>query len=54
MGLSIMVMAALIGHELLGEWGEKLMTLAGAMIIAASHMSNFQLCRQLDCRDEHG
>lgn len=45
-GLSLLCLPLLLGHELLGESGEKTLTLAGAVLIAASHIKNFRLCRQ--------
>ena len=51
-GLTLMGMATYPGHDTLGERGEKLMTLVGAVIIALSHVKDFRLCRQLHCRHE--
>ena len=45
MGLFLLCLTPLLGHELLGETGEKALTLAGAALIAASHIKNFRLCR---------
>ena len=45
-GLLLLFLTALFGHDLAGETGERLLTLAGAGIIAASHARNFQLCRE--------
>ena len=53
-GLLLLCLAPLLGHELLGEAGEKGLTLAGAALIAASHIKNFRLCRKeahCDCPD---
>ena len=46
LGMGILCLAPFVGHEFLGEFGEKLLTLAGAVIIAATHVRNFRLCRQ--------
>ena len=46
LGLLLLCLAPLLGHELLGEMGERVLTLAGAAIIAKSHIKNFQLCRR--------
>ena len=51
-GLAIMISAALFGHDLLGETGEKITTLLGASLIALSHVRNQSLCRRHDC-DHH-
>jgi len=49
-GLMVLITAALAGHDLLGEWGEKIATLFGASLVALSHIRNFQLCREhIDC-----
>jgi hypothetical protein len=44
-GLSVLCVPLLMGHELLGEWGERLLTLLGAFCIAISHYRNFRLCQ---------
>lgn len=48
-GLAVMTVAAFWGHDLVGEWGEKILTLAGAGILAAGHIRNHALCRQSHC-----
>jgi len=48
LGLSILSVTPLLGHEQLGESRERLLTLIGAALIAASHCKNFLLCRQVD------
>jgi len=48
-GLTILCLAAFFGHDLLGEDGERAATLLGATIIAAAHLRNFSLCRQVAC-----
>ena len=50
MGLGFLVFAALAGHALLGENGERVATLLGAAFIALAHIRNYKLCRSLDCR----
>ena len=49
-GVTIIGMATYLGHGTLGESGEKLVTFAGAVIIAWSHVKNFTWCEQHDCR----
>lgn len=46
LGLCFLLSALLFGHDLLGEWGEKALTLAGALTIAFAHVKNFKLCQQ--------
>lgn len=45
-GLTLLITAVLLGHELIGEYGEKILTLLGASLIATGHFFNFRLCRQ--------
>lgn len=52
LGLSIMVFAAFWGHDLVGESGEKILTLIGAATLAAGHIRNHALCRKAHC--DHG
>ena len=44
-GLAVLCSPFIIGHEALGEWGERGLTLLGAAMIALSHFRNFSLCR---------
>ena len=48
-GLSLLMIAALLGHDLLGESGETAMTVVGASIIAAGHLLNHRLCQHSRC-----
>ena len=45
LGIGLLCLAPVLGHDLLGEWGEKALTLSGATLIAISHVRNFLLCR---------
>ena len=47
-GLLFMVAAVAIGEGLLGEAGEKILTLIGAAIIALAHYWNYRLCQYQD------
>ena len=44
-GLVVLGGSALFGHDLVGEQGERTLTLIGALLIALSHFQNFRLCR---------
>ena len=44
-GLSILAFAAYAGHDLLGETGEKILTVAGTIILALGHLWNYRLCQ---------
>jgi hypothetical protein len=48
-GLAILIGTAVFGHDLLGETGERVMTLLGAIAIAAGHLRNYTLCRRMRC-----
>ena len=48
-GVSVLMVAASMGHEGLGEMGERLATLAGASLIATGHVCNYVLCRRVEC-----
>ncbi len=48
-GLAVLVLAAIFGHDVLGETGEKAVTSVGAVIIATSHILNQRYCRQSAC-----
>ncbi|WP_102797062.1 MerC domain-containing protein [Bowmanella denitrificans] len=53
LGLTILVIAAVMGHDLLGEYGEVAMTVVGSCIIAFGHVRNYQLGRQQQCTNAH-
>ncbi len=46
-GLMTLGLAASLGHSILEETGETLLTLFGSFAIAGSHVRNFILCRRL-------
>jgi len=48
-GLAVLIAAAWLGHDILGETGEKTAVMTGAFIIAVSHWKNHRLCRRLNC-----
>jgi len=48
-GLTTLLVAAMLGHNLLGETGERIVTLLGASAIAISHLRNYTLCRRKQC-----
>ncbi|MEM7692222.1 MAG: MerC domain-containing protein [Pseudomonadota bacterium] len=51
-GLVLLVGTAYLGHDLLGELGEKVATVAATSLLAVAHWRNYMLCRRRDC--EHG
>lgn len=46
LGLLCLFAAVLIGETMLGESGEKVLTLIGVSIVAFGHFRNFRLCRE--------
>ncbi len=48
-GLFFLVTVALVGHELLGELGEKIATVVSGAILAVGHFRNYYLCRNDEC-----
>jgi hypothetical protein len=42
-------LAAYLGHELLGEYGEVVLTVLGSSIIVYSHIRNYRLRSQNKC-----
>lgn len=45
-GLACLISAVVLGEALLGEAGEKILTVIGATIIAYGHFQNYRLCQQ--------
>ena len=53
-GLIILILALVLGEGILGELGEKLVTLIGSIIVVFAHFKNYQTCIQTEYsfRDE--
>ncbi|MGB0372046.1 MAG: MerC domain-containing protein [Opitutales bacterium] len=51
-GLALITVAALWGHDLFGHDGEVAATVIGGIILATSHFRNFKICRDAEC--DHG
>ncbi len=49
LGVGVLMVAALPGYATLGEWGERVVTVIGATIIAIAHFFNHRLCRRANC-----
>ena len=47
-GLSCLILAVVLGESLLGEAGEKILTVLGAVFIAYGHYQNYRLCQRKD------
>lgn len=52
-GLVILTITAIFGHNLLGLTGERIVTSLGGLILAAAHIQNYRCCRIDDCAHEH-
>ena len=51
-GLTLLVMALVLGEERIGEVGEKILTVLGAGFVSVGHWFNFRLCqaqKNIDC-----
>ncbi len=45
-GIAVLITAAIIGHQILGETGEKLATATGAVTVGIAHWMNFRWHRR--------
>ena len=52
-GLLTLATAVLLGESVLGESGEKIMTLVGSILVCYSHFKNHQTCKTLECSSCH-
>jgi hypothetical protein len=52
-GLTVLTLTALLGHELFGFSGERIVTTVGGFVLASAHIRNFLLCRRDDCTHDH-
>ena len=48
-GIAILVLAAGLGEEFLGEYGETILTVVGSVLVAVGHILNFKCCRTAGC-----
>ena len=53
LGLVILILTAIFGHEILGETGERVTMFVAATILACSHWRNFLLCYKESCNHKH-
>ena len=49
LGLVVMLATVVAGHDLLGEFWEKVFTVFGAGLVAIGHVMNFRQCKTADC-----
>jgi hypothetical protein len=50
LGFAVLCATAIAGHDMLGEAGERVVTVAGSLLIASAHIRNFRLCRHDICQ----
>ena len=51
-GLVTLTITALIGHELFGVLGERIVTTLGGLILASAHIQNYRCCRKENCQHD--
>ncbi|MDJ0910526.1 MAG: MerC domain-containing protein [Woeseiaceae bacterium] len=52
-GVTGMVLAVTVVHDLVGESGERIVTVLSAAVLVAAHLRNFRICRSMDCDHNH-
>ncbi|MCB1691958.1 MAG: MerC domain-containing protein [Pseudomonadales bacterium] len=53
-GLVILTITAVFGHELFGYVGERIATTIGGLVLSCAHIRNYLKCREVDCQHDHG
>ena len=48
-GLTVLLTTLVFGHDLLGDTGEKVMTVLGSALVVIGHILNFRACRASAC-----
>ena len=48
-GLALLILAVVLGESVLGEAGERILTLLGSISLAYAHYKNYKTCKELDC-----
>lgn len=49
LGLGLLILAVILGEEVIGEIGEQGVTLLGSMFVIYAHYKNHQTCKEMDC-----
>ena len=49
LGLGLLILAVILGEEVIGEIGEQGVTLLGSMFVVFAHYKNHQTCKEIDC-----
>lgn len=53
LGLTILVAVAILGHDVLSIAQEKVLTIFGGLVLAASHVMNYRACQSQTCSDDN-
>jgi hypothetical protein len=53
MGMMMLLLIALVGHDLLSAWQEKLATSIAGITLAFSHLLNYRACQSQPCPDNN-
>ena len=53
LGMALLVLIALYGHDLFDSWGEKVATSIAGIILAISHILNYRACQEMTCADNN-
>ncbi len=48
-GMSILVLAAFLGHDVLSHSSEQWLTVLGGLVLAYSHYLNYKACQSISC-----
>ena len=49
LGIGLLLLAVILGEEVIGEIGEQGVTLLGSMFVVFAHYKNHQICKEIDC-----
>ncbi len=52
-GMAVLVFVAFAGHDILSSLHEKVLTSAGGIILAISHVMNYRACQSIRCNDRN-
>jgi len=49
-GLVLLFAGGVFVHDLVGETGERIVTVCGSLLLVSGHVRNYKLCRRHSCR----
>jgi carbon starvation protein CstA len=52
-GISLLVLAVLVGEALNGAWGDRVLTLIGSGFVVVAHVQNYRRCWRAGCAHGH-